>query len=300
MGLRVGRLLFSLYFWCVDWSCVDWIKKWGWIRLRNEVMRGWIELRNEGGSDWEMSYMDRTEKWKRETHRAWKGLAAWRRGSWAFGMREMVELDVIELGEHLLLQVHVRELRQKLFEVKMRTEMVLHLGCLILRSTLKIFSVWPNFSDQPNSLFYGKVFLKLVWSQNKHSHSCSHGFKNRIGLVWTVQLGTEYWSSLVKTLKLVKINQKQLKLVKNRVELGTGGKNSFCPDPVFVLIRFLKPWLQPTSPLMTNTLGKEFFWRTDLDCYWPSSQPPKYWTYEEVQQIYCFVMGSLNLKLSSC
>ena len=26
-----------------------------------------------------------------------------------------------------------------------------------------------NFSDQPNSLFYEKAFLKLVWSQNKHN-----------------------------------------------------------------------------------------------------------------------------------
>ena len=132
-------------------------------------MRGWIELRNEGGSDWEMSYMDRTEKWKRETHRAWRGLAAWRRGSWVFGVREMVELDVTELGEHLLLRVHVRELRRKLFEVKMRTEIFLRLGSLILRSTLKIFSIWHNFPVQPNSIFYEKAFLKLVWSQNKHS-----------------------------------------------------------------------------------------------------------------------------------
>ena len=23
MGLRVGQLFHSLYFWCVDWSCVD-------------------------------------------------------------------------------------------------------------------------------------------------------------------------------------------------------------------------------------------------------------------------------------
>ena len=53
----------------------------------------------------------------------------------------MVELDVTELGEHLLLRVCVRELRRKLFEVKMRTEIVLRLGSLILRSTLKIFSV---------------------------------------------------------------------------------------------------------------------------------------------------------------
>ena len=27
MGLRVGPLFHSLYFWCVDWSCVDWTEK---------------------------------------------------------------------------------------------------------------------------------------------------------------------------------------------------------------------------------------------------------------------------------
>ena len=40
--------------------------------------------------------VDRTEKWKRETHRGWRGSAA-------FGMREMLELGVSELGEYLLL-----------------------------------------------------------------------------------------------------------------------------------------------------------------------------------------------------
>ena len=58
-----------------------------------------------------------------------------------FGVREMVELGVTELGEHLLLRVRVRKLKRKLFEVKMRTEIVLHLRSLILWSTLKIFSV---------------------------------------------------------------------------------------------------------------------------------------------------------------
>ena len=38
---------------------------------------------------------------------------------------------MIELGEHLLLRVRVRELRRKLFEVKMRTEMVYALGPLV-------------------------------------------------------------------------------------------------------------------------------------------------------------------------
>ena len=52
-----------------------------------------------------------------------------------------MELGVTEFGEHLLLRVHVRELRRKLFEVKMRTEIFLRLGSLILRSTLKIFSI---------------------------------------------------------------------------------------------------------------------------------------------------------------
>ena len=46
-----------------------------------------------------------------------------------------------ELGEHLLLQVRVRELRRKSFEVKMRTEMNFRLAPFILRLTLKIFSV---------------------------------------------------------------------------------------------------------------------------------------------------------------
>ena len=164
MGLRVGRLLFSLYFWCVDRSCVDRTEKWTERVDRTECMNWW-----EGGSDWEMSYVDQTEKWKRETHRAWRGSIAWGRGSWAFVVREMVELGVTEFGEHLLLRVHVRELRRKLFEVKMRTEIFLRLGSLILRSTLKIFSIWHNFSVQPNSIFYEKAFLKLVWSQNKHS-----------------------------------------------------------------------------------------------------------------------------------
>ena len=76
-----------------------------------------------------------------------------------------------ELGELLLRRVRVKELRWKMFEVKMRTEMVFRPTSLILRSTLKIFSVWPSFPNQPNSLFYGKAFLNLVWSQNKHSLS---------------------------------------------------------------------------------------------------------------------------------
>ena len=141
-----------------------------WIGIRNEVMRGWIKLRNFG---------DRTEKWA-----MWIGL---RNGKGKLtvcgedGLREGDDLKRLawgrwwssvcgsEHGEHLQLRVRVRELRQKLFEVKMRTEMVLHLWTLILHSTLKMFSVWPNFPDQPNSLFYGKAFQKLVWSQNKHS-----------------------------------------------------------------------------------------------------------------------------------
>ena len=47
--------------------------------------------------------MDQTEKWKRETHRGWRGSTACGRGSAAFGVREMVELGVSELGEYLLL-----------------------------------------------------------------------------------------------------------------------------------------------------------------------------------------------------
>ena len=86
MGLRVGPLFHSLYFWCVDRSCMDWNKKWSDERV-DQTEKFW-------GSDWEMSYVDRIEKWKRETHRAWRGSAAWGRGSWAFGVREMVEPGV--------------------------------------------------------------------------------------------------------------------------------------------------------------------------------------------------------------
>ena len=49
MGLRVGRLLFSLYFWCVDRSCVDRTEKWTERVDRTECMNWW-----EGGSDWEI------------------------------------------------------------------------------------------------------------------------------------------------------------------------------------------------------------------------------------------------------
>ena len=152
-----------------------------WIGLRNELMRGWIKLRNFG--DW-------TEKWAmwiglrngkgkltvrgedrlREGEdlkrlvwgRWWSLVCGSELGAWS-------SVCGLELGEHLLRWVRVRELKRKLFEVKMRTEIVLQPWSLILRSTLKIFSVWPNFPDQPNSLFYRKTFLKLVWSQNKHS-----------------------------------------------------------------------------------------------------------------------------------
>ena len=187
---RVGRRLGCLWVW--GWVGFCFLCIFGvWIEavligLRNEL-REWIGLsawtdervdRTEKfwGLDWEMSYVDQTEKWKRETHRAWRGSTVWGRGSWAFIVREMVELGVTELGEHLLLRVRVRKLKRKLFEVKMRTEIVLHLRSLILWSTLKIFLVWPNFPDQPNSLFYGKTFLKLVWSQNKHSLSYSYSY----------------------------------------------------------------------------------------------------------------------------
>ena len=63
---------------------------------------------------------------------------------------------------------------RKWFEVKIFTSNHYCPTSLILRSTLKIFSVWPNFSDQPNSLFSGKAFLNLVWSQSK----------------WTLELAT--------------------------------------------------------------------------------------------------------------
>ena len=58
---------------------------------------------------------------------------------------------------------------RKWFEVKIFTSNHFRPISLILQSTLKIFSVWPNFPDQPNSLFFGKAFLNLVWSQNKRS-----------------------------------------------------------------------------------------------------------------------------------
>ena len=35
----------------------------------------------------------------------------------------------------------------------------------------KLFSIWPNFPNQPNSLFYEKTFFKLVRNQNKQSLS---------------------------------------------------------------------------------------------------------------------------------
>ena len=34
---------------------------------------------------------------------------------------------------------------------------------------LKTFSVWPNFTYQPNALFIGKWFPKIIFSQNKQS-----------------------------------------------------------------------------------------------------------------------------------
>ena len=52
MGLRVGRLLFSLYLWCVDQSCVDRTEKW-------TERVDWTEK-------WTNERVDRTEKW---THR---------------------------------------------------------------------------------------------------------------------------------------------------------------------------------------------------------------------------------------
>ena len=58
---------------------------------------------------------------------------------------------------------------QKWFEVKIFPSNHFRPTSLILQSTLKIFSVLPNFLDQSNSLFYGKAFLNLVWNQNKRS-----------------------------------------------------------------------------------------------------------------------------------
>ena len=49
-----------------------------------------------------------------------------------------MELGVTELGEHLLLRVRVRKLKRKLFEVKMRTKIILHLGSLILWSNIAL------------------------------------------------------------------------------------------------------------------------------------------------------------------
>ena len=78
---------------------------------------------------------------------------------------------------------------RKWFKVKITIENIFCPIALVLRSTLKTFSVWPNFPDQLNSLFYGKAFLKLVWSQNKHSlkgkshYSFSKKYKNLSNLL---------------------------------------------------------------------------------------------------------------------
>ena len=161
-----GGSAFSFSVFLVCWSelCgLDWEMKW------------W-----EGGSDWEILGIElrngkgkltvRGEDRLREGKdlerlvwgRWWSLVCGSELGAWS-------SVCGLELGEHLLLWVRVRELKRKLFEVKMRTEIVLLPWSLILRSTLKIFSVWPNFLDQPNSLFYEKTFMKLVWNQNKHS-----------------------------------------------------------------------------------------------------------------------------------
>ena len=82
---------------------------------------------------------------------------------------------------------------RKWFEVKITTENIFRPIALVLRSTLKTFLVWPNFPDQPNSLFYEKAFLKLIWSQNKHSLIYTNKGKN-IGFFKTwIKSSNEWW-----------------------------------------------------------------------------------------------------------
>ena len=150
--------------WEMNWeSGSDWEMKWweggsDWEMRVDRTEKFW-------GSDWEMSYVDRTKKWKRETHREWRGSAVWERGSWAFGVRETVELSVSELGEHLLLwRVRVRELRQSNvrsvngLKWKWKRKMFYALGPLFYGQHWKYFQFDPIFRSNQTYYFTEKHF----------------------------------------------------------------------------------------------------------------------------------------------
>ena len=71
----------------------------------------------------------------------------------------------------LSLSLHVWSSVQKWFEVKIWTEMILRVFWVIFRSKRKSISVDWIYWFNKTLKFYGKVFPKVIWSQNKHSHN---------------------------------------------------------------------------------------------------------------------------------
>ena len=158
-----------------------------WVGVRNEVMWGWIEemrviiQRNERIRLF--SWVDRSEKRKKKTHRA---SSACERGAssadrdWEMSGSELgaSSLDVwivlLELGVWIrasqalcacerAVSSACERAEWKMFEVKMSTELIFRLFCLIL------WSNWKYLPDIPNMLFSRKWFLNFIWSQNKRT-----------------------------------------------------------------------------------------------------------------------------------
>ena len=84
----------------------------------------------------------------------------------------------VELGHNWAWRVSVRSACEKLervceecnwFEGKIKLEMVLRAKWVILRSTQKLISIWPNFLCLPNTQRGVKWFPETLFSQNKRT-----------------------------------------------------------------------------------------------------------------------------------
>ena len=121
-----------------------------------------------------------------ETHRGWIDGARQTVSGARTGMRERVDLHLawergwtlvtIELGEYqwCLWGMRVRSFERvcekcKSFEGKIKPEVVLRVRRVILQSTQKMTSAWPNFQYIPNTLAGVKWFPEILFRRNKRS-----------------------------------------------------------------------------------------------------------------------------------
>ena len=100
---------------------------------------------------------------------------------------------------------------RKWFEVKIFTSNHFRVKAIKTHGQLKIFSGKFIFHAQPNTHIYGKAFLEVIWSQNKHSLN----FKFQLSSVSQMQVrGLKLYKSWfiigIETLTYVKTLKKEM------------------------------------------------------------------------------------------